>query len=52
MVQEAEIGPGDLEKKKKKNRPAILFQVSGAWSMGSLLEISNMDILFLMDFAV
>lgn len=51
MVQEAEIGPGDLEK-KKKNRPAILFQVSGAWSMGSLLEISNMDILFLMDFAV
>lgn len=50
MVQEAEIGPSDLE--KKKNRPAILFEVSGAWSMGSLLEISNMDILFLMDFAV
>lgn len=50
MMQEAEIGPSDLEK-------ATNVSFAGFWSTGSLREISNprmshMDVQILMDFAV
>lgn len=50
MMQEAEMGPNDLE--KKTNVSFACF-----WSMGSLHEINNprvsqVDVQILMDFAV
>lgn len=50
MMQEAEIGPSDLEKMTN-------VSFAGFWSTGSLREIGNprmshMDVQILMDFAV